>query len=110
MAFNASNVFPWNEFKTETISKVEMVVIPKIYVKYVSITSGAYKGGTAYLIDKKGGSGWHLHPAFIFNGKEATRGLGIATSGTVMDARKMRTTASAKNTGSTIGAANFGWR
>ena len=66
-----SKVWPYNEIKTVTVDGQQMARIPKIYVNNTKLTSGPYAGKYAYLIaPDKIDDTWHVHPAFMNNGKE----------------------------------------
>lgn len=66
-----SNVWPFCEFKDVTVDGQAMVYIPKIYVCNEKVGSGPYAGKYQYSIAQKDfDKSWHVHPAFMCNGKE----------------------------------------
>lgn len=73
MAINFSNVWPYKEIKTVTVDGQEMVYIPKIYVCNTMLPNTAkYAKKWQYSIaPEKIDENWHVHPAFMNNGKEA---------------------------------------
>lgn len=72
MAIDFSNVWPYNAMKKVTVDGQEMVGIPKIYVRNMVLpNTSKYAGKYAYLIaPNKIDDTWHVHPAFMNNGKE----------------------------------------
>lgn len=70
---DVSNMFPFNQMEQRTVDGQDMVYIPKIYVKNVSsLEDGPYKGRPAYYISDKKLDGYHVHPAFMYNGQECS--------------------------------------
>ncbi|MCI7330226.1 MAG: hypothetical protein MR866_02045 [Selenomonadaceae bacterium] len=67
---NFDKLYPWKGIETVTIDGQQMVRIPKFYLKVAALTSGVHAGQRAYLISDVAREGYHIHPAFMSNGKE----------------------------------------
>ena len=72
MALDFTNAWPFNKMVEQTADGQAMVYIPKMYVKNEKLPDTAtYAGKYAYLIaPDKIDDTWHVHPAFMNNGKE----------------------------------------
>ena len=66
-----SDKWPWSEMKEVTVDGQQMVRIPRIYVKNCVLEDGEFKGKPAYFIAQRHLAGFHVHPAFMNNGKAA---------------------------------------
>ena len=79
---DSANLFPWNRVEDRTVDGQEVVFVPKVYVK-----NGVNGDGNKYWsISDRRKTGYHLHPAFMYDGEEADTGLLVAkylTTGTV---------------------------
>lgn len=72
MALDFTKAWPFNKMVEQTVDGQAMVYIPKMYVKNEKLPDTAtYAGKYAYLIaPDKIDDTWHVHPAFMNNGKE----------------------------------------
>lgn len=70
MAIDFSTTYPWSAIEKVTIDGQVMIKIPKFYVKYGTIPNGRENAGKkAHWVSEKPLSGYHIHPAFVRNGK-----------------------------------------
>ena len=71
MTTDFSKIYPYNGIETVTIDGQEMVKIPKFYLKVGTAPAGAAQAGKkCYWISDRKRTGYHVHPAFVHNGKE----------------------------------------
>lgn len=71
MAINFDNVFPYNKIEEVTVDGQKMVKFPKTYVKSGYAPEGSeYAGKRIWLVSEYPQDGFHVHPAFMHNGKE----------------------------------------
>lgn len=71
MAKDFSNQYPFNAIETVNVDGEVMVKIPKFYVRVYVPTSGKYAGMKCWEVSgDKVNDTFHLHPAFMRNGKE----------------------------------------
>lgn len=66
--------FPWNEIEERTVDGQSMVFIPKIYVK----TEVDENNLPTWWISKSKKTGFHIHPAFMWDGHETPEGILIS--------------------------------
>ena len=64
-------LYPWRGIELVTIDEQEMVKIPKFYVKVGIAPAGTDQAGKkCWWISDTKRNGYHVHPAFMKNGKE----------------------------------------
>lgn len=71
MAIDFTNEYPFNSFKTVIVDGETMVKVPRFYVRVYTPASGKYAGMKCWEVSEdKIDDTFHLHPAFMRNGKE----------------------------------------
>ncbi len=70
MSIDFEKLYPWKNIETVTIDEQEMVKIPAFYIKVGTAPSGTDQAGKkCWWISNTPRNGYHLHPAFMRNGK-----------------------------------------
>lgn len=71
MALDFTKEYPFNSFQSVTIDGEAMVKVPKFYVRVYTPESGKYAGMKCWEVSEdRIDDSFHLHPAFMRNGKE----------------------------------------
>lgn len=73
MSVDFTKAYPWSGIATVTIDSQIMVKIPKFYVKVGTAPAGASQAGKkCWWVSDRARTGYHVHPAFVRNGKEVS--------------------------------------
>ena len=71
MSADFNKIYPWAGIEKVTIDGQTMVKIPKFWIKVGKAPNSAkYPGKKCYWVSDRQRTGYHVHPAFIRNGKE----------------------------------------
>jgi hypothetical protein len=73
MSVDFTKAYPWSGITAVTIDSQIMIKIPKFYVKVGTAPAGASQAGKkCWWISDRARTGYHVHPAFVRNGKEVS--------------------------------------
>jgi len=68
--------FPFNQMEKREVDGRNYIFLPNIWVKNENLSAGAtYEDCFAYMISDKAKPNYHIHPAFVTNGRVNNSGI-----------------------------------